>query len=186
MITATKTKTATLRLVGLEREHLEFLRGLRNDPQMTDQLLSPALPLSSEQQKQWFERQISDRQNLLLIAEADKPVGYGQLQRIDYTHRSCELGCHIATPFQGRGYGKALVRALLQTAFITLGLHRVYLHVLERNERAIAVYKACGFRQEGVQRDGAYKLGRFVNVTVMSILAPEYDGKPATDTACSR
>ena len=173
MITASP-QASTLRLVALERQHLDFLRALRNDPEMTANLLSPALPLSSEQQRQWFERQVTDKQNQIFIAEADEPVGYGQLHHIDYFHRCCELGCHIGRAFQGCGHGKALVQELLQTAFVTLGMHRVYLQVMERNERAISVYKSCGFRQEGVQRDAAYKAGQYVNVVLMSILAPEY------------
>lgn len=50
---------------------------------------------------------------------------------------------------------------ILNYAFDTLGLHRVYLNVLEQNERARHFYTKCGFVYEGTSRDAILLNGRY-------------------------
>src|SRR5690554_4840795 len=128
-----------LLLVPLEREHLEFLRGLRNDPRMSRYLFSPSVPISTEEQRLWYERQLDDPSSRVLIAQiaGEGPIGYAQLKNIDHVHRSVELGFHIAPEHQGKGYGQALVRAVIHLATTVLGMHRLYLEVMASHARAI-------------------------------------------------
>jgi len=150
-----------LELLPLEREDLEFLRRLRNDPAMSAQLFSPSIPISS----------FADRSTLVLIANVSEgPVGYGQIKHIDYANRSVELGFHIAPEHQGKGRGTALVKKLVEFASTTLNMHRLYLQVFASNAKAIHVYEKCGFVQEGIQRDKVLKDGRFRDVMMMSII----------------
>ena len=63
---------------------------------------------------------------------------------------------------QGTGIAYEATMDILEYAFEKLGLHRVYLNVLEENVRANKFYKKCGFRYEGTFQDhlcihGAYK-----------------------------
>jgi len=160
-----------LELLPLEREDLEFLRRLRNDPAMSAQLFSPSIPISSCEQELWYERQLADRSTLVLIANVSEgPVGYGQIKHIDYANRSVELGFHIAPEHQGKGRGTALVKKLVEFASTTLNMHRLYLQVFASNAKAIHVYEKCGFVQEGIQRDKVLKDGRFRDVMMMSII----------------
>ncbi len=53
------------------------------------------------------------------------------------------------------------------------GLHRVDLSVLAYNTRAIACYRACGFIEEGRERQAALVDGTWHDFVVMGIL--EYD-----------
>lgn len=161
-----------IELLPLEPEHLEFLRRLRNDPAMAAQVFSPSIPISTRQQELWYERQLADRSAFIFIAsvEGEALVGYGQVKHIDRVNRSVELGCHIAPEHQDKGYGAALMAKLVQFAGTTLNMHRLYLEVLARNERAIHVYEKCGFLREGVLRDKVLKDGRFEDVVVMSII----------------
>jgi diamine N-acetyltransferase len=174
-----------LSLVPLERDHLEFLRRLRNDPRMNRHLFSPAVPISVGEQRLWYERQLGDPCSRVLIAHVGGvgPVGYGQLKNIDHVHRSVELGFHIAPEHQGKGYGSALVQALVRLATETLGMHRLYLEVMANNTRAIHVYEENGFAREGLLRDRVYKNGRYEDVVVMSII---HDDDGRSDASPSR
>ena len=73
-----------------------------------------------------------------------------------------------------RGTGTIATRLLLQQAFEQMSLHRVDLRVLAFNERAIAAYRKCGFRPEGVERESAWIDGKWYNDIMMSILEHEY------------
>jgi RimJ/RimL family protein N-acetyltransferase len=64
---------------------------------------------------------------------------------------------------------------MLAYAFGSLGLHRVYVHVFGFNEGAHAFFAAAGFRDEGTERDAVFRHGRFHDMWLMSMLAPEFD-----------
>ena len=70
--------------------------------------------------------------------------------------------------------GTEASRLVLAYAFEVLLLHRVELRVLAFNERAIACYERCGFRREGVEREGAWIGGEWQSDVIMSILEQEY------------
>jgi RimJ/RimL family protein N-acetyltransferase len=46
---------------------------------------------------------------------------------------------------------------LIEHASTQLGLHEIELEVLHENERALAIYRACGF-QTVAERDGVLKM----------------------------
>ncbi len=62
---------------------------------------------------------------------------------------------------------------VLRYAFGTLDLHRVDLKVLDFNLRAIRCYLACGFREEGREREAARVDDRWHDDVIMGILAHE-------------
>ncbi len=74
----------------------------------------------------------------------------------------------------GRGYGEESTRLVLDHAFNTLSLHRVWLRVLAYNHRAIRCYEKCGFIIEGTQRESALLNGVWYDDILMGILASEF------------
>jgi RimJ/RimL family protein N-acetyltransferase len=70
----------------------------------------------------------------------------------------------------GRGLGQEATRLVLAHAFGSAGLHRVDLRVLAYNTRAIACYRACGFVEEGRERQAALVDGTWHDFIIMSIL----------------
>jgi RimJ/RimL family protein N-acetyltransferase len=62
--------------------------------------------------------------------------------------RQAEIGFTLATGYHGRGYGAEAVRALLDYAFRTLGLHRVVAVTDARNDAAARLLQRIGMRRE--------------------------------------
>ena len=56
-----------------------------------------------------------------------------------------------------KGIGREAIQLVLHHAFEVL--HRVGLRVISYNERAIRAYKACGFVEEGREREAAFVSG---------------------------
>ncbi len=74
----------------------------------------------------------------------------------------------------GKGLGREMIRLVLSHAFETIGLHRVDLRVLAFNERAIRCYRACGFVEEGRERESARIGDVWHDDIIMGILSEEY------------
>jgi L-amino acid N-acyltransferase YncA len=70
-------------------------------------------------------------------------------------HGFGELGMLVDRDWRGRGVGSALVRAAIGRAR-GQGLHKLCLEVFAHNAAAIALYRKCGFVEEG-RRTGQYR-----------------------------
>ena len=89
--------------------------------------------------------------------------------------RKARLAIGMYAPqFLGRGLGTESVRLVLRHAFGTLGMHRVDLRVLDFNDRAIAAYRACGFVEEGRERESCWVEGRWHDDVIMGVLDREF------------
>ncbi|MBB6624152.1 GNAT family N-acetyltransferase [Clostridium gasigenes] len=75
---------------------------------------------------------------------------------------------------RGKGIGKKVIKLVLKYAFEELKYHKVYLRVLDINVIAIKCYESCGFKKEGIDREGAFINGKYFSDIYMGILVSEY------------
>ncbi len=166
-------------LAPLRDEDSDALFAWINDRELV-QLSSPFAPIARADHDRWFES-IRDRDDVQIFAirlgDGDRLIGSCQLNRIDRRNRSCELQIRIGeADARGSGHGTEAVRLLLAHAFGPLGMDRVGLHVLAKNEAAIRAYEKVGFEREGVLRSAALIDGERVDLVVMGILREEFEG----------
>ena len=82
-----------------------------------------------------------------LVAVADEGV-VGQI-RVDPSWMGFgQIGMMVAAGWRGRGVGTALVEAAIGWSR-DRGLHKLALSVFPHNQAAIALYRKCGFIEEG-------------------------------------
>jgi len=93
---------------------------------------------------------------LLALDGGGALAGFAQL-RADHapagipTQRAVELNrFYVDKPWQGRGLARALMAAVVNAARAR-GARELWLGVWERNERAQAFYRKCGFEKVGTQ-----------------------------------
>ncbi len=96
-----------------------------------------------------------------VVNETDEYLGTVSLKNISQTDRSAEYAIIVRSTARGTGVARRATENILNYAFDTLGLHRVYLNVLEQNERARHFYTKCGFMYEGTSRDAILLNGRY-------------------------
>jgi RimJ/RimL family protein N-acetyltransferase len=82
-----------------------------------------------------------------LVAVADSQL-IGMLHVEISRHGFGELGMLVDHGWRGRGVGSALVAAAIIWAH-EHGLHKLCLEVFAHNEAAVALYRKCGFIEEG-------------------------------------
>ena len=115
----------------------------------------------------------------LLILENGEPAGFALLFGVGGGNRSIEIRTIVVTR-PGAGIGRAALRLIVDRAFDEHGAHRVWLDVIDHNERARRAYAAVGFRDEGTMRESWVNPdGEFESLVIASILEDEWPGASA-------
>jgi RimJ/RimL family protein N-acetyltransferase len=94
-------------------------------------------------------------------------------------HSRAEIGWSLHPDYVGRGYAFEAAAAVLELAFDTLGLHRVFAELDPRNDASIALCRRLGLREEAhFVKDMMFK-GDWADTGVYAILADEWARRPA-------
>ena len=131
--------------------------------------------------RQWSTEQhieaIDDNNIAHLVLEAfekKRIVGYIILVGLENLDESIEFK-RLVINEKGRGYGRKAMQMMKEYAFVDLKAHRLWLDVIENNERAYKLYLSEKFIVEGVSRESFKYQNNFYSVNVMSMLADEYN-----------
>ncbi|MFI6819336.1 GNAT family N-acetyltransferase [Micromonospora sp. NPDC050187] len=158
-------------------DDLPALRTALADPEVIRLTGSAGVEHDEEHLRRWYASRNAqtDRLDLAVVDRATGAcVGEVVLNQWDAHNRSCNLRILIDAAGRDRGLGTEAVRLVVGHGFERLGLHRISLEVYHLNPRARRVYEKVGFVAEGVLRDALRDGNRWVDATVMSILAPEW------------
>jgi len=145
----------------------------RNDPAVNRYLRQRIRTL--EEVQAWYAQYFSKAENTLFAVYADKTlIGYGTLEHIDPTHRSCEIGIVIGYPhYWNQGLGAKAVTHLTTLAFTKYHLHRVYAIIHRGNIASRRCFEKVGFQHEGTLREARYVNGAFIDLHYYAILEHE-------------
>ena len=113
----------------------------------------------------------------LMVEHRDVAVGFVLLAGLLNDKKSVEFR-RLVIVDKGRGYGRGAVELVKRECFEHLKAHRLWLDVLETNDRARALYASSGFRVEGVRRENIQKGDGFASLVLMSMLSSEYERPP--------
>jgi len=149
-----------------------------NDPEVA-RFLDVRYPISMVTERQLYEeRYIRPQPDAVYFAIETKDgvhIGTVSLRRIDREDGTAEMGIVIGEKDSwDKGYGTNAVATLLDFAFNQMNLHRVWLTIWEFNKRAIACFKKCGFKEEGVLRQHHYGDGRYWDAIMMGVLREDF------------
>ncbi len=180
-----KGPRVTLR--ALHRDDLPLLWVYNND--LAVELAGggdPPMPQRFEQLVAGFDEQVAKggRDDAMFAIEvAGRFIGTCGFFGEEHTARTVELGIGIGDKSAwGQGYGREAIGLLLEYAFRYRNYRRVWLRVIANNERGIRAYRACGFTEEGRQREHVYSDGGYHDLVLMGILRSEWDARTGSDT----
>ena len=160
-------------------EDIEIFTKWLNDFQVTDGLGRSGLIVTLNGEKEYLENiHDNDSKNyyfVIVTLENDEMIGTISLENINYTNRSAELGIFIGDEaYRGKGIGEEAIHLILDYGFHYLNLHSIQLYVFAFNERAIACYKKCGFKEMARIREAYYLNGKYYDEIGMDILNSEF------------
>jgi RimJ/RimL family protein N-acetyltransferase len=164
-------------LSPLSAEDAEIFAQWMNRKQVAENLNAYSGMYTLQGERDWISNSSEEHNYTIVLREGDVPIGTISLMKLRSVSRRGELGIFIGDPgCWDRGFGSEAITLLLEYGFQTLGLHSVYLSVLEGNLRARKCYLKSGFKETGRYRDGTFRNGRFEDLMMMDILSEEFKG----------
>jgi len=176
MSTMSETNATTWTLRRARPTDAEAFARMMQEHEVFRQLLQLPFPDAELWRNRLSSQNAPNSPELHLVAEVQgeviasaglHPVG-AQLRR----RHVMALGMSVATPWQGRGVGSALMTELCSYADNWLGVLRIELGVYADNLPAQALYRKFGFELEGRQRAFALRDGEYVDSLMMARLHP--------------
>lgn len=129
------------------------------------------VPRSLEDQQVWLAAHAGAHPAIAAV-DGDEVVGFGSLS--PYRDRpaystTVEDSVYVHRDRRGDGVGRLLLDELVALA-TTHGFHSVIGRIVGGHEASIALHRACGFEQAGVEREVGRKFGRWLDVVLMQKL----------------
>jgi phosphinothricin acetyltransferase len=126
-------------------------------------------------QREWFARH-TERYPIVVATLAaagaepdDQVVAYGSLSPYrpkPAFARTAEDSVYVARDHRGRGLGRLILVELIRRAQL-LEHHSIVARITARNAASRRLHARHGFREVGVERESAFKLGRWHDVAIM-------------------
>ncbi|MUV38989.1 Diamine N-acetyltransferase [Lentibacillus sp. JNUCC-1] len=158
----------------MEKDDLEFLHKLNNDPAVMDYWFEEPY-MSLEKLKDSYEKNLdSERHRQFILTQNGEKLGFVGLFGMNQRDRNAEFAIMIDPIHQGNGYAKTATQLALEYAFDRLNLHKVYLIVDKENEKAVHIYEKAGFTVEGTMKEHFYVNGRYHDAVSMCVLKQDF------------
>ena len=148
-----------------------------NDP-LNNTYLHYDLPLEIQKTLLWFEKnkERTDRYDAVIEVNGE-PKGLIGLLEIDYRNLKAEYYvCLGEQSAKGKGVASRASKLLLEYAFNTLNLNKVYLYTEFDNVNAQRLFEKLGFEKEGLIKDDLIFNGRKVDRFFYGITKQKYYG----------
>jgi RimJ/RimL family protein N-acetyltransferase len=152
-----------------------------NQEDISDLYSGHPFPVNIEMEQKWYQEILFSNLPVTVFGidyiEKSQLIGIAVLKDINLINRSSEFAIYIGDKeFRGKGLSLEATLETLRFGFFKLGLHRIYLKVLEENEIAVKLYKTAGFVKEGLCRNSVFKNNKYKNELIMAILKEEFHG----------
>lgn len=149
-----------------------------NDWNVTKYQNKGTIPNTSQKQRQYFYDILNSKNDVIFAIidkKSDAHIGCVGIHKIDWIHRSAELGIVIGEKkFWGKGYGKEAWNLATRYGFNVLNLHRISALIFKENIASRKSAIASGFTMEGLLREVFFKNGRYHSVLAMAVLEDDF------------
>lgn len=164
-------------LTAVSKNSIQQLMNWRNSPELK-KYFREYREISDEMQEAWFQNRVMNNDKQIDFEIHDivsrRLIGHCGLYYINWVNRTAELSIYIGdVNFRGGGYGKDALHILMNYAFKTINMNRVWCEVFSNNE-AVHVYRKIGFKDEGILRDHHFDDGKFIDCHILGLLSKEW------------
>lgn len=163
----------------LARSELELVRNWRNSSDVAawhaDQVM-----ITQEQQERWFDTiGVENGKLVWMIVAEGECLGVVHLKDISTQHSTAEVGLYIANPnARVKPFGAEAFFMVLDHAFNTMGLRKLYGHILGFNSRAQKLNTFFGFVNEGLFRKEFCINDEYVDYVRVGLFREEFESSP--------
>ncbi len=133
--------------------------------------------MSRESEQKFLEQILASATDKLFAIEDENGVYIGDIgvHQIDLAAGIGRLAIIIGNPaYHGRGYAQSAVKEMLKLMFEEYNFRKIWLMVKDNNQKGLHLYKKCGFKIEGLLKEGYYSNGKYYDMIKMAILKQDY------------
>lgn len=122
-------------------------------------------PYTLEDARHWISMCESEKTPSVFAIEVDgEAVGcVGIVLQKDIFSKNAEIGYWLGEPFWGKGIITAAVSEVVEYAFRTFDIHRLYAGVMAHNPASMKVLEKAGFQLEAILKKSIYKENTFID-----------------------
>lgn len=155
----------------LEKKDAPFMLEWMHDEKINCNFQYPFREMTMEKIEAFIENSYDDvNKHFAIVNEQDEYLGTVSLKNISEQNSSAEYAVVMRQKAQGTGVAMKATKEVIRYAFEELKLHKVYLNVLEINEKAKRFYLKSGFEFEGTQKDAIRLNGKFESLSWYGII----------------
>jgi ribosomal-protein-serine acetyltransferase len=96
------------------------------------------------------------------------------MKDMDSLNNKAEIGYWLSKKAVGRGIMIRSCRALIDYAFTELHLNKIWIRCAVDNLSSCNIPKQLGFTYEGIERQGEFLHGRYIDIKIYSLLRKEW------------
>lgn len=122
----------------------------------------------------------SDKFYDLAVFERESGRMVGNVSLMDVNRglgQSSYLGYFLDNTHWGKGYGKEMVKAVIDIAFRDVKLHRIEAGIEPPNRRSIMLARSLGLRKEGLKKRAVFLRGKWQDLVMYSATCEEFGFK---------
>lgn len=145
----------------------------RNDMLIKASTMSHPFPITADQEQAWYKEKLLSKANdfipfSIIDKTNDELIGYMSLNTINWINRNCFWGAAIGEKENfGKGFGRDMCELILNYAFKTLNMRKVYAYVYA-NHPAMKTWLKLGAAIEGKLKGHYFNLGVYEDVNVLA------------------
>lgn len=167
-------------LKPIKVDHLEAISGWYQD---IDELAliesNLPLPINAQSLEKFWQRDLEQKEPrtsylFSICNEADEPVGFTGLQDINFIYGSGVVFIFVEKGSRRMGLALRAIALMLDMACDQLRLHRIMTYVHTDNAPSMQLVNRIGFVAEGRMREACFFNGVYSDVSIISILAQEW------------
>lgn len=111
-----------------------------------------ALEFISSCHKNAKAKKVTNYNFVIELKSEHKVIGGASIMDIDFNVNKAELGCWLGEKYWRQHYMEEAFRAMINYAFSTLKLNKLYGTAFDSNPRSPKMLEKLGFRKEGILR----------------------------------
>ena len=155
-----------------ERRDAAAIRDIYNVEVTTSTVTFDLVPRTIDEQVAWIDEHSGGHPATVAVDSDGLVVGFGSLS--PYKDRpaystTVEDSVYVHRDHRGRGIGRLLLDDLIRLGR-DHGFHSLIARIVGGHEASIALHKACGFEDVGVEREVGRKFNKWLDVVEMQLL----------------
>ena len=152
-----------------EPRDAEGVRAIYNPEVLESTVTFDLVPRTTAEQLAWIDEHSGGHPAIVAIDDRDDVVGFASLS--PYRPRpayapTVEDSVYVRRDQRGLGVGRLLLTDLVELAR-DHGFHSVIARIVGGHDASIALHRACGFTEIGVEHEVGRKFGKWLDVVLM-------------------